>query len=254
MTNCTFLWENEWDLATLTPSTENPLFPAINTQHRWHTRTWRSIDDTGTLTESIVADLGATPPAVQAFAIKKHNFSPSAVVHIMANTSNSWGGTLPVDVILPIAELMAYFWTATKTYQYWKLDITDSAPVAAYLEIGRIFLGPYFSPTVNMSRDYKKAPEDPSDIMQSDGGQITTNQKSRYRTMDFKFELLTSADADGLDEVFVDRGLGLEFFFTRDRDLPTTTTWYVRFSSKPSIDHVFGEAYFNAACSIEELR
>jgi hypothetical protein len=254
MTNCTFLWDNKWDIASLTPSTENPLFPAINTQHRWHTRTWRSINNTGTLTESIVADFGASPPAIQAFAIKKHNFSPSAVVSIQADDDPAFG-SLDIDVEVPVAELMAYFWLAPQTpYQYWRVLIVDIAPVAAYLEIGRIFLGPYLSPSINMSIDYKKSTEDPSDVMFSSGGQIVTNQKTRYRTMDMKFENLPSVDADLFDAMFIDRGVGREFFFTRDRDLPSTTTMYVRFGSKPTIDHVFGENYFNVSCALEELR
>ena len=253
MTNCTFLWKNKWDLATLTPSTANPLFPVSNTQHRWHTFTWRSVDDTGTLTESIVADLGASPPAIQAFVLKNHNFSSSAVVKIQGNATDSWGSP-SVDVTLTVANLITYFWSTPQTYRYWKIDIVDSAPVGAYLEIGRVFLGPYYSPSVNLSKNYKRSYEDPSDVMYSDGGQIATNQKTRFRTMSMKFEYMPAVDADAFDEMFVDRGVGRELFYTRDRDLASTTTWYVRFSTKPTIDHVFGEIYYTIACEIEELR
>jgi len=191
--------------------------------------------------------------AIQAFALKKHNFSPSAVVKIQGNATDSWGSP-SVDVTLTVATLMAYFWSTPQTYQYWKLDIVDSAPVAAYLEAGRIFLGPYFSPSINLSIGYKKTIEDPSDVMTSSGGQIVTNQKTRFRTKALSFENLPAADEADFEEMFLDRGIGREFFYTRDRALPNTTTMYVRFGSKPSISHVFGEEYFNVDCSLEELR
>jgi len=36
------LWRNLWDEATVTASSEQPRFPASNTQHRWLSRCWRS--------------------------------------------------------------------------------------------------------------------------------------------------------------------------------------------------------------------
>lgn len=252
MTNCTFCYDNLWDLATLTPSTQNTNFPATNTQHRWVTRTWRSVDDTGTLTEYIVANFGSAR-AVQAFILKNHNFSSSAVVKIQANSSDSWT-TPPVDVTCTTAELIAYFWDTVQTYQYWRVYVVDSAPVAAYLEIGRVFLGPYYSPSINLSIDYKKSFQDPSDIMYSDGGQISTNQKIRFRVLALRFEYLPPDDITSFDTMFLDRGLGKELFFTRDRDLKNTTTMYVRFSTPPQLQHVFMEQYYNLEMELEELR
>lgn len=253
MTNCTFMYENLWDTAALTPSTQNSNFPAINTQHRWFTKTWRSADDTGTLTESIVADLGASPGAVQAFALKKHNFSASAVVKIQANATDAW--TSPsVDVTLTLADLLVYFWSTPQTYRYWRLYVVDSDPVAEYLEVGRIFIGPYFSPSINMNNDYKKRLSDPSDLDWSDGGQIVTNQKTRFRQFDLAFNYLPPADVAEFEALFDDRGIGREFFWCRDRDLMTTTTIYCRMTKDIDIDHVGLEQFYNVVVGIEELR
>lgn len=254
MTNATFLWDNLWDESTLTASSQNPLFPAINTQHRWHTRVWRSATGAGTLTESIVADLGSAQ-AVQAFALKNHNFSSSAVVKIQANTSDSWTGTLPVDVTLTLnSDIMTYFWSAAQTYQYWRLYIVDSAPLTTYLKVGRVFLGPYFSPTVNLNKTYGKGYNDPSDIMESDGGQISTSQKTRYKDMSMAFEYITPADLASFEEMFESRGFGLPFFFTRDRALGNTTTMYVRMPSKPQTTHIERDQIYSVSLEIEELR
>jgi hypothetical protein len=253
MTNCTFMYDNLFDAAVLTPSTQNNNFPVSNIQHRWFTKVWRSADDTGTLTENIVIDLGASPGAVWAFALKKHNFSSSAVVRIQANASDSWGSP-SVDVTLSLADLLVYFWSSAQTYRYWRLDMVDSAPVGAYLEIGRLFLGAYFSPSINMNNNYKKRISDPSDLNWSDGGQIVTNQKTRFHQYDISFEYLPPADLAEFETMFNDRGVGREFFFCRDRDLPLTTTIYCRMNRDMEIEHVGLEQFYNVTMGIEELR
>lgn len=252
MTRVTFAWNNLYDLATITPSSQNPSFPATNLKNRWHTKTWRSTDDTGTLTESIVANMGSAQ-GVQFFAAKNHNFSSSAVVKIQANSSNSWS-TPPVDVTLTLnSGLLAYYWSSVQTYQYWRYYIVDSAPVAEYLETGRLWLGPMFSPSVNIINDYGKNYEDPSGIMESDGGQILTNQKSRFKTLDISFEYITDDDLTSFEEMIEDRGYGRELFFTRDRDAALTTTMYCRIG-KAQTKHVGLEQYYNLGMSLVELR
>jgi hypothetical protein len=253
MTNCTFCYTNLWDLATLTPSSQQTNFPVSNTQHRWLSKTWRSATGSGTLTANIVADLGSSPQSVQAFFLKNHNFSPSATVKIQANTTNSWTSP-PVDVTLTLAELIVYFWSTSKTYRYWRVYVEDTAPVTNYLEIGRIFLGPYFTPSVNLSIDYQKTFEDPSDLLLSDGGQLSTNQKTRYRTLQIQFQYLPPDDVTEFETMFLTCGLGKELFFTRDRDSGISTSMYCRISSTPTITHVFMEQYYNLSMSLEELR
>lgn len=252
MTNATFLYNNLWDAATLTYASQSPLFPASNTQQRHPTRTYRS---TGVSAEWVEANLGGAY-SWQAFVFKKHNLTSGATLKIQANTSSSWGGSLPVDVTLaPItADLMMYFWSSVRTEQYVRWTVADAGNTDGYIECGRNFLGPYFSPVINLSNDYDTGFDDPSDIMFSDGGQIVTNQKTHFQTVDLIFEYISAADLALFKAMFASRGLGREFFFTRDRDLAVTTTIYARFSAKPSAKHVFQETYYNVKLSIEELR
>ena len=253
MTNVTFAWQNLFDAATLTKSSENPLFPASNLKNRWPTRTWRSANNTGTLTEWVKADLGS-PLDVSMFALKNHNLSSSAVARIQGNASDSWS-TPSVDVTLSLqAGLLAYFWSSPQTYQWWRYYIVDSAPVTTYLEGGRLWLGPVLVPAINIINAYTKTYNDPSDILPSDGGQIITNQKTRFKTIDLSFENLGSTDVDYFDAMFEDRGQGKELFFTRDQASPLTTTMYCRISAAPKLTHVLMEQLYNLQFSLEELR
>ena len=252
MTNCTFFWENLFDKATLTASSANPNFPVSRIQHRWHVRTWRSADGAAPLSANIVIDLGSAK-AIQSLIIKNHNFSSSAVVKIQGNAANDWAAPA-VDVTLTIADLITYFWTAEQEYRYWRLLMTDASPVTTYLEIGRLFLGPYFSPSINLSNDYTVRHFDPSGVDFSDGGQITTSQRTRFRVMDMSFLLIPPADLAEFEDIFADRGIGREFFFTRDRDLASTTTIYARMATPLQITHIHRDQLYDVAFSIEELR
>lgn len=72
--------------------------------------------------------------------------------------------------------------------------------------------------------------------------------------MDIQFENIGPTDVDSFDEMFTDRGLGRELFFTRDQDLPITTSMYCRFSAVPKLTHILMETYYNLQLSLEELR
>lgn len=254
MTNATFSWDNLWDLAILTYNSQNPLFPASNTQQRWASQVWRSVVVAGTLTEWLAVDLGASKPDVSAFIIKNHNFSSSAVVSIQADDDPAFG-SLSVDQVVPLhSDIMAFFWSTPKNFQYWRLYMVDTAPLDTYLKIGRIFLGPYFSPATNISNDFSKIYNDPSDLLSSDGGQLSSSQKTRYRNTPLKFEGISDTDEELFDEFFMDRGESLEFFYTLDRDRANSTTRYVRINGAPKTDHVAMEEIYNVSLEIEDLR
>lgn len=204
--------------------------------------------------EWVSCDLGSAQ-TVQAFALKGHNLSSTAVVRIQANTANVWTGTPPVDVVVPLtAGLIVYHWaSALTTYRYFRYKIVDINNPDGYSESGRVFLGPIFSPGINISNNYRETYEDPSVITMSSGGQISSNQFSRYRVIEFSFEYSTYADAQNFISMFTSRGQSLDFFVTRDRDISGTTV-YVRMTGQLRIQHVFMDTYFSVTLTLEELR
>jgi hypothetical protein len=252
MTKCTFCYANLIDSATLTPSSQDPSFPVTNIQHRWITKTWRSVSSGGTLSANIVIDF-TTPKSVRAFFLFPHNFSPQAVVKIQANTTDSWGSPA-IDQTAVLGKIIYYFWNTPQSYRFWRVVITDPNPVTTYLEIGRMFLGNYFEPSINISNNYQLLYADSSDIMVSDGGQITSAQKARYKTYQIKFETLPAADKNALVNIFSERGKALDWIFISNRDDVQNTFVYCRFSTDLNIEHLWGEQYFNVSFSIEELR
>jgi hypothetical protein len=197
-------------------------------------------------------DLGSAQ-SIQAFLFKKHNLSSTATAKIQGHTSDSW--TSPdVDVSLSLtSDITIYYWSSAQNKQWWRYYVNDAENSDGYVEAGRLFLGGYFSPTVNMRKDYGKDYEDPSDLMYSDGGQLSVNRKTKYITMNMVFEYVTAADLATFEAMWDHLGKTREFFFTRDRDLASTTTQYMRIAHK-NAQHIAQESFYIISLVLEELR
>ncbi len=250
MTKCAFCYQNFFDTAILAASSQNPNFPAINLQHRWITKTWRSAGPVSTA--NIVIDF-SVPKSVRAFLLFGHNFPSSVIVTIQANTTNSWDSPA-VNQNAVSGGIFYWFWDSEQVYRYWRVVITDLDPSLEYFEAGRIFLGNFFEPNTNLSNAYQLTYLDPSEVIISDGGQLTSSQKTRYKKYRVQFEAITSSDKNSLVNIFSDRGKALEWIFIIDRDNLQNTFCYCRFSSDLEITHIWGEQYFDVSFSIEELR
>jgi hypothetical protein len=254
MKNIRFLYDNWVDSATLTASSANANFPVANIKHPWYTRHWRT---TGVSAESCIFDL-TSAKAVQAFVWKYHNLGANAVVHVQGNATNSWGAPY-VDVTVPIiAGQLVYFWDTPQTYQYWRVTFGDAGNSDGYLRCGRPYFGPYFSPTVNFANDYTKRIVDPSDIVESYGGQESANLKTRYKEFGYSWSAnnpISKADSDTLTDIFYTYvGKSVSYFLCQDADLKDTTTYYVRNTSDWDIPHIFMETYFGFHIDVKEAR
>jgi len=202
--------------------------------------------------EWIVNDLGSAQD-VKAFIIKNHNFTNTATVKIQGHTADAWG-TPDVDVTLPItADLMIYFWSSAQSKRYWRYYINDVENSDGYIETGRVFLGDYFCPESNFRRDYGTEFTDPSEVLMSDDGQITTNKKTKYRLLNLTFEYVTDTDLTSFEAMWDELGITEEFFFTRDRDNASTTSMYMRLADF-AVNHIQRDELFTIAMSLEELR
>jgi len=202
--------------------------------------------------EWIVIDLGSAAD-IDAFALKYYNLTNTATIKLQGNDSDAWGAP-PVDITLTkTSGVIAEIFSSTETYRYWRILITDVDNADGYVEMGRAFLGEYFNPARSYQDNYTKTLYDPSDVLMSDGGQITTNQKTYYKTFQFNFRAQTTADTTTFMAIWDEVGLSKDFFFLRDK-ADTSTAFYVRFNQPMSIDHIIGEDYYSVSIILEELR
>jgi len=190
---------------------------------------------------------------IQAFAVKNHNLQSGAIAKIQGTTSDTWGSPT-VDVTLAItADIVIYHWSAVQSYRWWRYKVNDTSNPDGYTEAGRIFLGDRFSPEGNFKRDYSMSLSDPSQIMLSDGGQITSNQKTKFKTLKYVFEYTSASDRATFEEMFDSRGYAKDMFFTQDRDNQGTTSYYIRLIDM-GIEHVSRDELFHITVELEELR
>lgn len=205
-----------------------------------HTEEWLKLDK-------------GSAQSFQAFGLKYHNLQSDATAKIQAHTSDSWG-TPDIDVTLDItSDIIMYFWATEQSKRWIRYKVNDADNSDGYTEVGRLFTGTYFSPTVNFRRDYTKDYIDPSTIMLSDGGQLSSNKKTKYNTLSLIFEYNTDEDLTAFETIWDEIGYTKEFFFTRDRDKASSTTLYARLLNMKT-QHVQRDELFVITFEVEELR
>jgi len=245
-----FLWNNLFDDAVVSASSEESEFPVSNVKHRWHTRHWRSTDVSS---EWVKWDLGSVKD-IKAFVLKYHNFTSGATLKIQANSSDSWGSP-PLDESLTYnAGHLVKFWDSAQSYRWWRVTIADAGNSDGYLRVGRIFCGDYFSPQYNFTNAYRKRLVDPSVKMYSAGGQISVSAKTHYRTWVYNFELIKTPDNQTFESIFDEVGQSLPYFICQDADDALDTLYYVQNLTDWDIQHISMDTWFSLTIEVEEMR
>jgi len=250
------LWDNAFDSATLTASSEAAGLPVENLQHDWVTRCWRS---TGLSAETIDADLGAAED-IKAFFIYSHNVRAGASFAIQADDDSAYGSLAVDDTIVITADMVTYntigkFWSAAQSYRYWRQLITDDASghPDGYISEGRVFLGGYFEPSYRPSIYPEIDDIDPSVVLQSLTGQKSANVIAPYKRIRYSWGALPASDIATLKTIFAALGRHSAYFICEDSDNPITTTRYVRnvsdFSYVPA-----GGGYYAVTIEVETER
>ena len=249
--NFQFLWLNGTNVARsvgpvigadMTADAPNPAGPIWTADYiRIHNAEW------------LVFDFGSAQ-SVQSFVLRNNNFQSGATVRIQGHTANTWAapsvtytfGTIDNDI-------MVYFWASVQSYQYWRIYINDIDNPDGYVEMGRVFLGSYFSPTRGFKEEYGDNILDPSDVMFSKGGQISSNEEDEYVSVDLSFPAAT-ADFATFKSMFNDRGRRKDMFVCLDTDNFATETYYMRFASQFNASHMWNREYYWVQTQLEELR
>ncbi len=197
-------------------------------------------------------DMGSAK-SFQAFAIKHHNFQSGAVVKFQAHTADSWSSP-DITVTVPIiANIMIYYWSSVQSKRWVRTHIVDIDNPNLYSEMGRIYVGPYMTTTVNFRRDYSQLNRDPSSMVFSDGGQLSADKKTKYISLGLVFEHITFTELETFRDMWETLGYTTELFFTRDRDKQDTTTYYMRITNY-NWKHIIRDDDFTVSLGIEELR
>lgn len=179
-------WLNLADAATLTASSEQSTAPGANVQNVHLSRKWYAVE--GINSASLIFNMGSAQ-ACSILAVLGSNLTAAATLRLRGSNSDPTGATGEIydsGTISAGAKSdygAAYLSFAAATARYWRLDLADASLTT--LHVGRVFLGPKWTPTVNQAFGWSMASQDPSKITRSYGGQAFSDIRPQFRILKF---------------------------------------------------------------------
>jgi hypothetical protein len=195
--NILIAWDNKADAATLTAGSEISTLPATNVQNehlskKWHTDGVNSsnltLDMGSSVACALLGVLGTNLTAAATLRLRASDTDPTATSSLLLDT-----GTIAAGVKAGYGA--AYKSFASTTARYWRLDLTDTS--LSNLQVGRLFLGPRWQPTINMELDWSVVPLDESEVEESYGGQEYANERPQRRVLRFALGFMNEAEMYG---------------------------------------------------------
>jgi hypothetical protein len=251
MANIQFFYNNLWDAQNIESSSETTNYPDTNTQHRWKSRPWRSTDVSA---EYIRTDGGSSLSAA-GFFIFAHNVTSSGTVMVKGSDDN-WASTPFEQVMTRTGDLFVYIPSVPVEYDDLGFFFSDVTNTDGYIEIGRIWFGEYWEPTIGYSPTMLERMIDPSSVMTSSGGQKSILEKEKYKVWDMVFECIT--DALGFNSFFDSVGNSREFvilkkpknYYMQTYPNPENNSFYVS-AEKINVKFFVGE-YITVSMKLAE--
>ncbi|GAF78509.1 unnamed protein product [marine sediment metagenome] len=201
MSNIRFLYtfKNDEDDVVITSSSESGTLVDDNVVDDFVAKKWRTEADTG---QWIKFDLQEAKKITQ-ISIFGHNLTSEAVVTIEASSDDDWEGAGDPEYSegmtwgeFCITEFL------DETFQWWRITIEDGDNSDEYIEIGRICIGEYIEPSINVTHEVQKKINDPSYKQASAGQQKYAVEKDVYRVFEVFFSSIGRAQQDQLEVMF----------------------------------------------------
>lgn len=228
MTNIMFMYDNLFDSATLTESSEIADAEAENTQHPFLTKVWTT---SGGGTENLVIDYGSAK-AVTAVAIAGYNWtSAPGTLDLELHTADAWGGPDNTEALTWSANpdsnsnpgvIIKKFSSITKRYN--RLNVVYAT---GDFSIGRMFIGTYFEPSKHFRLEQSETIIDPSYKEKAVGGASHSDKITKYRERTVRFITVVHAQYQAFQALINSRGFTDPMFVAFDYDnFPNEQTMY----------------------------
>lgn len=213
------LHENRWPGATLAASTEASALPVEHSQSPDRLAVWRSMNTDDE--ETIDADLGEAVDLSMVAIANLRLKAGGALVIETRGTSGSPGAATALATISgqDSGTRVASAIFATMSVRHLRLRWTNPDDVVDYAEAGYVGVGTPFAPDQNISVPVRYDVNDPSVRSSSLDGQVSTTQRTIFRTGEFSWAALRAADLAALrDEVYASVGSRAPVFAVVDED------------------------------------
>ncbi|CAB4175202.1 hypothetical protein UFOVP961_132 [uncultured Caudovirales phage] len=142
--------------------------------------------------------------------------------------------------------------------QYILIELVDTANSSPYIELSRLIVGPYWSPTYNTSFGLSTSVKDLSSHMRSESGDLVTTRGIKFNSMNFDLKWLTPTDRLQFSMITKGNGISRPIFISLFPD--NLDNWekeqahqiYGKLSQLSDIQHPIFDTY-SSQVEIEEV-
>jgi hypothetical protein len=131
---------------------------------------------------------------------------------------NWWSGKYTAEQISGYTTALVVILSRNIIARYWRLEIDDTTNAAGYLQLGRIFIGPVWQPTINMNASGASLGwETKTEVQESLSGAEYFQRRTPFRVQRFALNAMTADE--GLANAFeIQRRAGIdkEILFIHD--------------------------------------
>lgn len=230
----------------LTSSADAVGYPVSNLSSEAVWQKWRSSSTVGD--QSVITDFGSAQ-TVKLVAIKNYLAHVGGTVKVEYWTGAAWanfgGGTGLLTLPNPNQTgIAAIFYEAGVSTAKIRITFTNTGAVNSYVEIGVLYTGSYFEPTVSLAPGYGLRRVSLSTVVRTPSGSRSANRRGSYWALSgsqFQFEPETDRAGFSAFAAFV--GLHQPFLFAINPDDPGNFMFYGRLDSDLPFTHVTPMAF-----------
>lgn len=184
------------------------------------------IDLTAAQTIRIIAAVNHTLTITATARIRGSSVSDFATTVYDSGWVNAWPAAYTAEQRESFTATFVHILSADTSARYWRIEFDDTTNPAGYIEVGRVFIGPSWSPAINISFGAELSWNAQTDVQQSLSGVEYFYRRAPYRIQNVKMDFLTIDEAmAGAFEIQRLAGIDAEVFWIYD---PDDTTHAIR--------------------------
>jgi hypothetical protein len=174
------------------------------------------------------------------------------------NGGLAWGVSpwMSTGLLPGTPEYWSLWYTLVTTAVAFKIDIADAGNADGFLQIGRIYMGVYWSPVINDDYGRAMAWKEASKLSRTDGGSLRTEGYLPYRIFSCSFKSLAETDRSALLDIFRKIGMRTDvvvsFNPSAGGNLERDYLAAVKFTTLPKLTSPYPSSYESAA-EMEEI-
>lgn len=108
---------------------------------------------------------------------------------------NFWAGTLLQSAVAGYQAPFVHVLPTGQVLRHWRVEIGDTMNPDGYVQIGRMFIGAAWMPSVNYAYGAELGFQDPTEVDTSLSGAEYFDVRSRFRVFDFELQYLSATEA-----------------------------------------------------------